>query len=173
MNAHTTHDTVPPPRVIYSSGSEHFSPSESASARREPGSEPEVAIPKKKAKKKHSEKDVQLATLTKPGAKVRDYDAHVLVCKGGDCKKRGSKAVRSALKDELRAEGMNRDVRVDSVGCLGLCKHGPNLVVYPGGTWYLGVTENDVPKMVQEHLVNGETVEHLAAEFRPRKRRNC
>ena len=61
-----------------------------------------------------------LATLTKPGAKVRDYDAHVLVCTGGDCKKRGSKAVRSALKDKLRAEGMNRDVRVDSVGCLGL-----------------------------------------------------
>jgi (2Fe-2S) ferredoxin len=106
----------------------------------------------------------------KPAAKVRDYDAHVLVCKGGDCKKRGSKAVRGALKDELRAEGMNRDVRVDSLGCLGLCKHGPNLVVYPGGTWYLGVVEHDVPQVVQRHLKDGEPVEHLAADLRPRKR---
>ena len=124
---------------------------------------------KKKAKKK-AQKGGALATLARPAAKVRDYDAHVLVCKGGDCKMRGSKAVRGALKNELRAEGMNTDVRVDSVGCLGLCKHGPNLVVYPGGTWYLGVVEQDVPQMVQRHLKNGEPVEHLAAELRPRKR---
>jgi (2Fe-2S) ferredoxin len=94
----------------------------------------------------------------------------VLICKGGDCKKRGSKTVRSALKDELRAQDMNTGVRVDSVDCLGLCKHGPNLIVYPGGTWYLGVTDNDIHELVQDHLANGEPVEHLAAEFRPRKR---
>ena len=93
----------------------------------------------------------------------------MLVCKGGDCKKRGSKDVRSALKDELRAQGMNRDVRIDSVDCLGLCKHGPNLIIYPGGTWYLGVTENDIPEVVQGHLANSQPVEHLAAEFRHRK----
>ena len=123
----------------------------------------------KKARKR-AQKNGALAILEKPNAKVSDYDAHVLVCKGGDCKKRGSKTVRGALKDELRAQHMNRDVRVDSVDCLGLCKHGPNLIVYPGGTWYLGATEHDIPEIVREHLVNGEPVEHLAAEFRPRKR---
>jgi (2Fe-2S) ferredoxin len=152
--------------VIYSVRPELFSSSGGVHTRSEPGSEPEEAISKKKRKVKRA----QLATLTKPAAKVRDYDAHVLVCKGGDCKKRGSKALRGALKDELRAEGINRDVRVDSVGCLGLCKHGPNLIVYPGGTWYLGVTEEDVPEIVGRHLKNGEPVEHLAAELRPRKK---
>jgi (2Fe-2S) ferredoxin len=142
-----------------------------APARRTPASEPEEVISKRDKKvKKKAQKGGALATLSKPAAKVRDYDAHVLVCKGGDCKKRGSKAVRKSLKDELRAEGMNRDVRVDSVGCLGLCKHGPNLVVYPGGTWYLGVEEQDVPEVVQRHLKNGEPVEHLAAELRPRRK---
>ena len=135
--------------------------------------EPEENISKKgkKAKKKSSEKGGALATLAKPAAKVRDYDAHVLVCKGSDCKKRGSKAVRRTLKDELRAEGMNRDVRVDSVDCLGLCKHGPNFVVYPPGTWYLGVAVQDVPEVVHRHLKDGEPVEHLAAELRPRRAR--
>ena len=143
-----------------------------APARRKPASEPEEAVSRrgKKSKKKQTRKSDTLATLAKPAAKVRDYDAHVLVCKGGDCKKRGSKAVRKSLKNELCAEGMNRDVRVDSVGCLGLCKHGPNLVVYPGGTWYLGVAEQDVPEVVQRHLKNGEPVEHLAAELRPRRK---
>jgi (2Fe-2S) ferredoxin len=110
-----------------------------------------------------------VATLAKPGAKVRDYDAHVLVCKGSDCKKRGSKTVRGALKSELRAQGMNRDVRVDAVDCLGLCKHGPNLVIYPGGTWYLGVTERDMSEVVGRHLKDGEPVENLAATFRTRR----
>jgi (2Fe-2S) ferredoxin len=142
-----------------------------AHARRKPAPEAEETISKRGTKAtKRAQKNGALAVLEKPHAKVRDYDAHVLVCKGGDCKKRGSKTVHGALKDELRAQGKNRDVRVDSVECLGLCKHGPNLIVYPGGTWYLGVTENDVPKIVDEHLVNGEPVEHLAAELRPRKR---
>jgi (2Fe-2S) ferredoxin len=142
----------------------------SAPTRREPAPEAEENISKRgKKAKKRAQKNSALAILDKPNAKVRDYDAHVLVCKGGDCKKRGSKDVRSALKDELRAQGMNRDVRIDSVDCLGLCKHGPNLIIYPGGTWYLGVTEHDVPEVVQGHLANGEPVEHLAAEFRHRK----
>ena len=168
MKSHAAHDTVPLPRVIYS----NLPPwSSVAPARRTPASEPEGVISKRDTKvKKKAQKGGALATLSKPAAKVRDYDAHVLVCKGGDCKKRGSKAVRKSLKDELRAEGMNRDVRVDSVGCLGLCKHGPNLVVYPGGTWYLGVAEQDVPEVVQRHLKNGEPVEHLAAELRPRRK---
>ena len=126
-------------------------------------------MPKKKGKK--AGKRGALATAPRPDAKVRDYDAHVLVCKGGDCKKRGSKDVHKALKDELRAGGMNRDVRIDSVECLGLCKHGPNAIVYPAGTWYLGLIESDAPEIVEGHLKNGEPVEHLAAEFRPRKKR--
>ncbi len=106
----------------------------------------------------------------KRGAKVRDHDAHVLVCGGVDCKKRGSRDVRKALKEELRERGMVGGVRVDSVGCLGLCKHGPNAVVYPQGTWYLGLTESDVREVVRRHLEGGDPVKDLAAEFRPRKK---
>jgi (2Fe-2S) ferredoxin len=140
--------------------------------RRGPELEAEDGISKKK-KGKRARANGALATLqrTKPGAKVRDHDAHVLICCGGDCKKRGSKDVRKTLKGELRERGMAGDVRVDAVGCLGLCKHGPNAVVYPGGTWYLGLTEHDVPEVVERHLQDGEPVEELAAEFRPRKKK--
>jgi (2Fe-2S) ferredoxin len=140
----------------------------------EPGLEETISRKKaKKAKKRRAEANGALATLprTELEAKVRDYDAHVLFCGGGDCKKRGSKDVRRALKNELRGRGMIGDVRVDSVDCLGLCKHGPNAVVYPGGTWYLGFREEDVPEVVERHLEGGEPVERLAAEFRPRERK--
>ncbi len=101
---------------------------------------------------------------------MRDYDSHVLICQGGDCKKRGAKDTRKALKSELRAAGMNGDVRVDCVDCLGLCKHGPNVIVYPSGTWYLGLDEDRVPEVVDRHLLNGAPVEEFAADFRSRKK---
>ncbi len=59
---------------------------------------------------------------------------------------------------------------MDEVDCLGLCKHGPNVVVYPSGTWYLGLDEEKVPEVVEQHLKYGEPVEFLAAERRPRKK---
>lgn len=108
-----------------------------------------------------------------PVARIRDHDSHVLVCAGGDCKKRGSRSVRQALKDETRASGMLGDVRIGTVDCLGLCKHGPNVVVYdeaePKGSWYLGLKESDVSEVVEQHLVGGAPVRRLAANRRPRK----
>jgi (2Fe-2S) ferredoxin len=162
VNPYTAHDTAPPPRGgIFRQIQEV--PSQAAH-----GTSTEGEISKKKAKKARA---LAAPPHTRPGAKVREHDAHVLICGSGDCKKRGSKEVRKALKEELRGRSMMGDVRVDSVGCLGLCKHGPNAVVYPGGTWYLGLTERDMPEIVGRHLEGGEPVEHLAAELRPRKKK--
>lgn len=123
----------------------------------------------KKARKEHGTN-----AEDRPQARVRDYDSHVLICSGGDCKKRGAKDFRKALKSELRESGMTGDTRLDTVDCLGLCKHGPNAVVYGpngnDGTWYLGLVEGDAAEIVDQHLGAGEPVEHLAAERRPRKR---
>lgn len=98
--------------------------------------------------------------------KVRGYGSHVFVCSGSDCKKRGSKELKKSIKGEAKERGMRGDVRLDSVGCLGLCKHGPNAVVYPEGTWYVGLTKEDVPEIVEEHLAGGRPVERLSADFR-------
>jgi (2Fe-2S) ferredoxin len=125
---------------------------------------------KKLSKKVRDAADGAVVEKTKPAAKVRDYESHVLVCTGGDCKKRGAKDVRKALKSELRSEGLLGEVRIDTVGCLGLCKHGPNVVVYPEGIWYLGLTGEDVPKVIEGHLKDGEPVERLAVQRRPRRR---
>ena len=52
-------------------------------------------------------------------------------------------------------------VRVNTCDCLGPCFDGPNLVVYPEGVWYTGVTLSDVDELVREHLVGGSAVERL------------
>ena len=104
-----------------------------------------------------------------PTTRVRNYDSHAFVCMGGDCKKGGSNDIRKALKGELRKSGLLDDARIDTVDCLGLCEHGPNVVVYPEGTWYLGLQEADVPEVVEQHLKGGAPVARLAADRCPRK----
>lgn len=37
----------------------------------------------------------------------------------------------------------------------------PFVIVYPDGIWYYNVTTEDVARIVEEHLVNGQPVEEL------------
>ena len=46
-------------------------------------------------------------------------------------------------------------------GCFGLCALGPIMIVYPEGTFYSRVTVDDIPEIVEEHLLKGRIVERL------------
>jgi (2Fe-2S) ferredoxin/SAM-dependent methyltransferase len=78
------------------------------------------------------------------------------------CAARGSAAVIEALRREVSTQGLLDAVQITPCGSVGLCEHGPNLVVYPEGTWYSGVGPADVPEIVGEHLAKGRPVARLA-----------
>ena len=42
--------------------------------------------------------------------------------------------------------------------CLGVCKFGPLIGVFPDGVWYGGCTPNIVDRIFDEHLENGKIV---------------
>ena len=92
---------------------------------------------------------------------------HVFVCDQQKpegvpcCAARGSDQVLEALRREVGARGLVDTVQVTACGSLGLCEHGPNLVVYPEGIWYSGVTAADVPEIVRSHFQEGTPVERL------------
>ncbi len=88
--------------------------------------------------------------------------SHVLVCGGTGCTSSGSKAIREKLAEELKAKGLDEEVKIVQTGCFGLCEHGPIMIVYPEGTFYSRVTVEDVPEIVSEHLLKGRIVERLA-----------
>ncbi len=52
-------------------------------------------------------------------------------------------------------------VRVNKSGCLDRCESGPVCVVYPEGTWYTYIDEEDVDEIINSHIINGNLVERL------------
>ena len=99
---------------------------------------------------------------------MEPFRFHVFVCDQQKpegvpcCTARGSAQVLDALRREINTRGLEDDVQVTTCGSLGLCEHGPNLVVYPEGIWYSGVTAEDVPELVRSHFQEGTPVERLA-----------
>ncbi len=77
------------------------------------------------------------------------------------CSAHGSQAVIDALRREVASRNLFDTVAITTCGSLGMCEHGPNLVVYPEGVWYSHVTPADVPEIVSEHFQNGRPVERL------------
>ena len=99
---------------------------------------------------------------------VAVFERHVFVCTSGEycpSKDGDSKEIHKALKALVAKAGLKGKVRINNSGCLDQCGHGPMAVVYPEGVWYSHLTLNDVPLIVDEHLVKGRPVESL--RYRP------
>ena len=92
------------------------------------------------------------------------YRTHVLVCGGTGCSSSGSARIRERLEKEIEANGLSDEVCVVKTGCFGLCALGPIMIVYPEGTFYSMVQEEDIPEIVTEHLLKGNVVKHLLYE---------
>ncbi len=87
--------------------------------------------------------------------------SQVLVCGGTGCTSSGSKVLLSTFEEELVKYGLQDEVKIVPTGCFGLCEKGPVVIVYPEGTFYSHVKKDDVPKIVEEHLLKGRVVSDL------------
>ena len=87
--------------------------------------------------------------------------AQVLVCGGTGCTSSGSKQLMSLFEEEIAKQGLAEEVKLVPTGCFGLCARGPVVIVYPEGTFYSFVKAEDVPEIVEEHLLKGRIVDRL------------
>ncbi|MBQ2891016.1 MAG: NADH-quinone oxidoreductase subunit NuoF [Clostridia bacterium] len=89
------------------------------------------------------------------------YRSHVLICGGTGCTSSGSKKIQAEFENQLKANGIENEVKVVQTGCFGLCALGPIVVVYPEGAFYSRVEVEDIKEIVEEHLLKGRIVTRL------------
>ena len=89
------------------------------------------------------------------------YRSHVMVCGGTGCTSSNSDKIAAAFEAEILATGLENEVKVIRTGCFGLCALGPIVVIYPEGSFYSMVKEEDVKEIVDEHLLKGRPVTRL------------
>lgn len=89
------------------------------------------------------------------------YRSNVLVCGGTGCTSSNSGEIINALEREIKARGLEKEVEVIKTGCFGLCALGPIMIVYPEGSFYSMVKVEDIPEIVEEHLLKGRIVKRL------------
>lgn len=98
---------------------------------------------------------------------------HVFVCNGKSCSKVGSAEVKAEFERILEAKGLRQgkekkgrnpmgEIVLTDCSSVGFCSIGTAVLVYPDGVWYGQVTAEDVPEIIEEHLIKGNVVERLA-----------
>ena len=89
------------------------------------------------------------------------YRSHVLVCGGTGCTSSNSEEIITTLEEQLVEKGLADEIKVIRTGCFGLCAIGPIMIVYPEGSFYSEVKVDDIPEIVEEHLLKGRIVKRL------------
>jgi len=89
---------------------------------------------------------------------MKYFRSHVLACIDPECLSKGAHEIIDALQDELVAQGLIDEVQVLETSRIGGCSAGPELMVYPEGIHYAGLTVDDVPYLVEEHFLKGRPV---------------
>ena len=73
----------------------------------------------------------------------------------------GGRKIMEAAMEEIAKRGL-KDVSVETTGCIGMCKNEPLMdIVRPGEprVTYGNLKPEDVPRIIADHLVNGNIVE--------------
>jgi (2Fe-2S) ferredoxin len=58
--------------------------------------------------------------------------------------------LRELLKSKIKSLDLSHKIRVMRTGCFDLCQQGPNVVMMPQNKWYQRVSEDDLPKIIED-----------------------
>ena len=95
------------------------------------------------------------------------YRAHVLVSCDSESRLHGSEQILQRLRDEIAKRQLDNEIMVAESGTPGYGVRLPAISVYPDGVIYQGITPEDIPLIVEEHLYKGRVVKQFIREMKP------
>ncbi|MBP7216616.1 MAG: NADH-quinone oxidoreductase subunit NuoF [Candidatus Omnitrophica bacterium] len=88
----------------------------------------------------------------------------ITLCDGPTCMQKKSKELKAVIEKELEKKELLHRARISISGCLGMCKKGPVVIINPQYTIYGGVSEKDIPELIESHIVKKQPLKRLAIE---------
>ena len=85
----------------------------------------------------------------------------IICCGGTGCHASSSQELMANLRAEIKAAGLDGDVKVVQSGCFGFCAQGPIVKIMPDNVFYVQVTPEDAKEIVEKHVVAHQVVERL------------
>jgi bidirectional [NiFe] hydrogenase diaphorase subunit len=93
------------------------------------------------------------------------FQHHVCVCAAAGCLSSGAAEIATALKKEIAEAGMQNEVKVKTVGCMGLCGDGPLISVEgQDSAMFAKVTPDDSPEIVRGLDTGSNGLTHCATD---------
>lgn len=99
--------------------------------------------------------------MTTSNAKKKPTIYNITICNGPACMHKKSKKLELIIQEELQKRKLTERVGINISGCLGMCGKGPIIIVNPGYAIYGAVTEEDIPVIIEEHIVKNKPVARL------------
>jgi NADH-quinone oxidoreductase subunit F len=85
----------------------------------------------------------------------------ISVCTGSGCIALGAANVVTALRSEIKEQGLEDKVELRETGCPGFCERGPLLVIYPEEICYLRVQPEDSKEIISETILGKKVIDRL------------
>jgi NADH-quinone oxidoreductase subunit F len=98
------------------------------------------------------------------------FRTHILIPVDQNTVQAGVFEVKRHLESQLQARKLDQEIKVLETGTLGVVGQGVMLVVFPERVCYTRVKVEDIPRIVEEHLVKGRVVrniEHFTLDIKP------
>lgn len=91
--------------------------------------------------------------------RLATYKYQILVCGGAGCSSSQSGELRYSLEKLIEEHNMENQVVIIETGCLGICAHGPGLVVMPDEILYTELNSEKLSEIFQAHIIDGQVRE--------------
>ncbi len=91
------------------------------------------------------------------------FRSHVLFSTDPTILNQGGSEVKETLLKEIGKHNLTDEVEVIDTPRIGDGKQGPEIMVYPEGYHYIGLTAADIPFLVEEQFLKGRVVEKFLA----------
>jgi NADH:ubiquinone oxidoreductase subunit F (NADH-binding)/(2Fe-2S) ferredoxin len=89
------------------------------------------------------------------------YRTHILLPIDEGSVQAGVFEIKRRLESEIKSRKLDKEIKVLESGSVGLVGKGVILAVYPDRIYYFHVREDDIPLIIDEHLLKGRVVRRL------------